>query len=278
MMDMNALIRSADEIEPLPATVARLITLTGDDNWSWPQVVDLIRLDPIMASRVLRVANSAAFYSSHGPIVKIDVAAKKLGISNILTIVMAGGVRGLMNEALPEFGWEKGQLWRNAVAASLVPEVCAGVLHIEVPGEATTAALLHNIGAFVMRRFIHSDEFGVLLETWAADGNLFSAEKTVFNINHAEVGGMILKKWKMPENIVKSVTYHHQPNPTYGKCADVVYLSCKVATKIIPPTRQMTDDALDAGVCERLGVTDEHFNTLVTVVSEYLDELISLYA
>ena len=74
MIDLDALIKSANEIDPLPATAARLVGLTSNDAWTWKQIVEVIKLDPIMVTRLLRLANSAAYYNSNGPIVSIGNA------------------------------------------------------------------------------------------------------------------------------------------------------------------------------------------------------------
>jgi HD-like signal output (HDOD) protein len=278
MIDLDALIKSANEIDPLPATAARLVGLTANDAWSWKQVVEVIKLDPIMVTRLLRLANSAAYYSANGPIVSIGNAVTKLGISNVLAVAIASGVSTLLSAEAPELGWGKNRLWRNAVAASLVPDTLSLQLSIQAPKEASTAALLHNIGILILRRYLKSRETSLLKKTLATTGDIYAAESELFNMNHAQIGGIILQKWNLPQTIVDLVIYHNKPNEHPGRCTDLVYLAYKIAGQIVPSTLDPDVSDIDAGVFERLQLSEEQYNATITIVTEHLEEIMSIYA
>ena len=278
MINIDVLLKSANEMEPLPTTAASLVGLTANDDWSWNQIVDIIKLDPIMATRVLRLANSAAYYTRSGPNVNIGTAAMRLGISNVLAIAIASGVNTLLKGDIPELGWGKNQLWRNAIAASLVPETVSVQLSIKVPGEASAAALLHNIGVLILRHYLKSDEVNQLKKIFSETGDIYAAENELFNMDHAEIGGMVLKRWNLPAPIVESVANHSKPNKSPKPCTDMVYLASKVAMDVVPPELDGRIPSFDSSVFERLNFNEERYNSLVAAVTEHLDEIISIYA
>lgn len=41
---------------------------------------------------------------------------------------------------------------------------------------------------------------------------LHRAERDVMSYDHADVGGLLLKEWKLPRSLENAVMYHHRPN------------------------------------------------------------------
>src|SRR5208282_5239925 len=41
---------------------------------------------------------------------------------------------------------------------------------------------------------------------------LFKAERESFGFDHADVGGLLLKEWKLPQKLTEAVAYHHNPD------------------------------------------------------------------
>ena len=60
---------------------------------------------------------------------------------------------------------------------------------------------------------------------------MIETEKRLLGVNHAEIGGRLLTRWKFPENLVAAVTHHHQPAAagSHSKLAAYVYLGNMVA-------------------------------------------------
>ncbi|MCX7871630.1 MAG: HDOD domain-containing protein, partial [bacterium] len=88
--------------------------------------------------------------------------------------------------------------------------------------------LLHDIGKIILSQYIE-DKIEEINYHVAKENLLFyEAEKKILGFNHAEVGSMLLNKWKIPKDIINTVKYHHNPyenkesNTLYTK---VVYLA-----------------------------------------------------
>jgi len=41
---------------------------------------------------------------------------------------------------------------------------------------------------------------------------LFKVERESLGFNHTDVGGLLLKEWKLPKNLTEAVAYHHNPD------------------------------------------------------------------
>ena len=88
--------------------------------------------------------------------------------------------------------------------------------------------LLHDMGKLIFNtarpelveriRKIGSDK-GVPMNTF---------EKLVAGVNHGELGALIAEKWNFPENIIKVIRHHHEPElapQEVRKLTSLVYLS-----------------------------------------------------
>ena len=191
MIDATALVKAAQGLDPLPATVARLASLVVRPDWSLNEAAHLVEFDAALTGRLLRLANSAAM-AGLSPVNTARDAIMRVGIGPALAFAAASGLRKELKRALPEYGLTDGQLWRHSVASALAVEPIARRSRTPVPPECFTAALIHDIGKIVLARFLSPEQL-----RWLADardlGGLSSlqAETEVLGVNHAGLGGQI---------------------------------------------------------------------------------------
>lgn len=128
---------------------------------------------------------------------------------------MASSVNGVMAREVPGYGLGRGELWRHAVAVSVISENLSKGLDLPVPEETFTAALLHDVGKLVLGGMVHADL--ARIEGALARGVSFeNAEREVLGLDHAEAGAEILERWSIPEGLVSAVRWHHAPDRSPG--------------------------------------------------------------
>ena len=71
------------------------------------------------------------------------------------------------------------------------------------------AGLLHDIGILLLDRFI-PEEYAQVRQDKERD--LLEREREILGIDHGEIGALLIAKWKMPEDIVAAVRWHHRPD------------------------------------------------------------------
>lgn len=73
-----------------------------------------------------------------------------------------------------------------------------------------TTGLLHDIGKVIFDQYLDEKYIKLLEEVEAESTNeLAERERKIFGMDHGEIGALLLKKWKFPEEIVKTVAVHH---------------------------------------------------------------------
>lgn len=205
----RALVSSVDALEPLPLTVIRLTEVISAGEHEVSEIAEIVSLDQALTAALLRRANSA-MAGSRAPVATVREAVVRLGSGPLLSMAFAATVGNRMNAALPAYGMVEGELWRNSVAASVTAEVVRSMANSYVPAEASTAALLHDIGKVIICSVYGPQTMAMLTKAAQTDDvSPLQVERQVFGADHAQIGGVVAGRWNLPETIVESVTYHH---------------------------------------------------------------------
>lgn len=116
----KASIQSLSSLRALPVVVEDIVDAASRPSCSLDDLERVLRKDPVIASRLIRSANSAAFLRG-APVGKIDDALRLLGVTNVVRIAIASGV-------ISREDWRKENsedlkvLWRNALSRALIHE------------------------------------------------------------------------------------------------------------------------------------------------------------
>ncbi len=195
-------------LPPAPMLVTKLLTLFRDENHDIDQVVELISCDPSLTAQLFRTCNSACF-AGEQPTGDIFDAVIRIGLYQVYCLVMA--IYGAKANSMP--GAEKGvdvkALWRHSVAAAVSASLVADEAG-QNKAEAFTAGLLHDIGKLVLAA-TEREAYASVIERANAGGVCLSElERGAFVIDHAELGGELMRRWELTPEIVAAVRYHHE--------------------------------------------------------------------
>jgi putative nucleotidyltransferase with HDIG domain len=195
-----------EQIALLPSVVARLVALDLRSPAAADEIVTLVRNDPPLALRLMKLAN--AKLPSGSKINTIPGALLRIGTGGIAKMIFALSV---IEVFVPH---TKGQrnLWIHSIQAALAAQRLA-VLRPDLglqPEECFLAGLLHDIGRFVI--FEHRpQELAQIDEADVADPRmLVAAELQACGFDHAALGYEVCRRWQLPESVCEMVKSHHQ--------------------------------------------------------------------
>jgi HD-like signal output (HDOD) protein len=278
VLDHNALLKAANELEPLPASVTRLATIVARENWNVSEVEEVVSLDQALTARLLRLANSAAS-ASRMPIGTVRGAVVRMGIGAILSIATAASVQRRIQQPIPQYGLSEGELWRHSAASALAAEALGAFCEEAVPPESLAAALLHDIGKTILARFMAPDLLILLGEARQRGGSTsLRAEVEVLGVHHGELGGLIAQHWKLPVRLVRGIIYHHSPQEGDDPVCDVVYLANIAAKKAGAGRFVIEEDAkVESSALDRVRLTEAGFDKLCEQVSLRMKDVVQRY-
>jgi HD-like signal output (HDOD) protein len=280
-IDLDELIRHANELEPLPASATRLAALLSEPDWDLPNIVAVIELDATLTARLLRVANSVSSGSTR-PITTTREAALRMGAATVAAIATGIGVRQRMLRSVPAYAAREDSLWRHSIACALAVQGMARHCKIAPPAEAFTAALLHDVGKLLLCQTLSANLIGLLRSTRDTGRSELEAEWEVLEVTHPELGGMVVQQWRLPPGIVQAVALHHAPLSTVKRehlatcravqLADWVAKAIGASIDGVVPKPEQIDP-----IRAEIGVSEKQFSALAEEVSAHLESTLAIY-
>lgn len=223
---IEQIIERADSLPRPPAAIAQLIEVINNPSSSFSQIVDVIRFDQEITSRILRLCNSAYFgASSH--VSSLDAAVKLLGTSKLLQFVMAAHSGPLLTPPQAGYGLPRGALWEHGVAVALASQRLGKQLEFPRPGTLFTAGLLHDMGKLLLNEQVGREYARIAARCRAEGISFIEAEQQVLGTTHAEVGARVAQRWRLPEEIIRVIRHHHEPSACQpaDQAVDIVHVA-----------------------------------------------------
>lgn len=204
---MNELMQAIEkDLPPLPSVAMEAMTLVEDPDSRARDLAELISQDQALASRVLKIVNSA-FYGMRGPVDSVTRAVVTLGWGEVHSLVLTAACQAMHTSA----SFSDQLLWDHALAVSQVARKLAVKCRFPRLVEASTAGLLHDLGKIVMDRHL-GERYQVVVDlVGQKDTSFLEAEQILLDYDHAQVGGMIVESWKLSPALVEAVRWHHDP-------------------------------------------------------------------
>ena len=258
----------------MPAAALKLLTLLKDENTSNAQIEQILRYEPGLTANILKLTNSA-YFGLPTKIGSIRQAILMIGWKKLTQIVLASCVSAIIDKPVQGYDLSAGDLWRHSVAVSVASEMLVKELKLSVSEEVFTAALLHDVGKMVLGRYVKED-IAVIDGEEMQDVPFEQVERSMFGIDHAEIGANILRRWSFPPAMISAVRWHHEPDaaPKPNHLIDVVHVAdilCLMSG--IGVGREGLQYRPSPTACERIGLTEEHLEKVASQTLQWANEL-----
>ncbi|MEK7280066.1 MAG: HDOD domain-containing protein [Nitrospirota bacterium] len=190
---------------PVVPVVANKVLSAAADPESTARLLGLvISRDQALASRVLRIANSA-FYGVNRQINTISEAVTIIGFDGIKNLALALSMRGIYKS----FGLLEQLLWDHSAGVAIAAQLAASHVHLKQKEEVFISGLLHDVGKIVLLNQEREKYTRVVQLVYNEDYSFSRAEEEIFGFDHAIVGSMVIKKWNFPDFLVSIARYHN---------------------------------------------------------------------
>ena len=107
-------------------------------------------------------------------------------------------------------GFNIAEFWTHSVGVAAISRYLAEKIRCQSLEDVFTAGLLHDVGKIILVQSFPDLFKRVWLSTKENNLSFYEAEKKELSINHARIGGYLAKKWKLPQNLIDVIQYHHK--------------------------------------------------------------------
>ena len=201
--------KASQVLPSLGVIITQLQELTSQPSTRIQQITDLIRTDPSLTVKILRLANSA-FYAPIEPILHIDEAVIFLGLNQIRTSILTARLIE-QSIAVPHelLSWR--DFWLHEIGVAVVLQHLSGYMKESRVTEETyyVMGLFHDIGKLVLA-LLSPDYFEkTLREAKARHCDLSPIEIDIVGLNHASIGAWYLQQQGLPPSLYEAIRLHH---------------------------------------------------------------------
>jgi HD-like signal output (HDOD) protein/ActR/RegA family two-component response regulator len=209
---LRQLVSRLSALPSLPALYTQLLDELQSAQTTVKRVGEIISMDVGMTAKILQMVNSA-FFGLGRPLTSPGEAVGYLGLDRVKALVLSIQVFSEFKaDGLP--GFSPARLWAHSLMAGKLAETVAKTARTDPPmssAEAFTAGLLHDTGKLVLAARL-PEYYGEAINLARAEGvTPAEAERRVFGVTQAEVGGYLLGLWGLPPALVDAVAFHDRP-------------------------------------------------------------------
>jgi len=208
MKDIEKIISRIDKLKPVSRVANKILEFIEDSEGSASDLSEIIIYDQAVTANLLKICNSA-YYGLSRQVDSVQRAVVFLGINKVVDIVIMAGCAENLRTSQKGYDLCEGELWKNSVSSALMARDLAEKKKLTNVHMIFTAALLKDIGKLVLSQYV-ADSFERINRLVTDQGYSFKeAEQEVIGIDHAQLGAMVLEKWKFSQKMVDIVRNHH---------------------------------------------------------------------
>jgi HD-like signal output (HDOD) protein len=209
----------------MPELASRLLRSLARDDLSLAELAGLIARDPSLATKVLRLANSARF-GTQREVASLRDAANLIGLRGLRDLTLAACLAGMFP---PSTGFDRARFWRHGVATAGHARVLAPMAGID-PDEAYLAGLLLRTGRLLMLQ-VHPAQVARIDALADQPDSLIGHERALLSCSHAEVSAELARRWRFPSPLAQALAAAADPLAAqpFATMAGVVRLASTLA-------------------------------------------------
>lgn len=266
----------------LPDVYLRLREVMASDNASMADAAEVLSLDPALAARVLRMANSA-FYGFRAQVETVTRAASILGMQKLHDLALAAGVssalRGLDNELM-----DLDTFWYRSVHCGFLARAIGEGAGLRNGESLFIRGLLHDIGHLVLfRHYPNECRLAMSRADEGLDARLYE-EQQMIGIDALQFAAELARVWQLPKTYVDTFAHLMRPEDVAGPIAreiamlhvavqftggmDSDLLIEQVVDRIRPPVWRIAELPPDVGAAALDAATLEMVDAMYRILTQ----------
>ncbi|MFH1350840.1 MAG: HDOD domain-containing protein [Pseudomonadota bacterium] len=276
-LDPNELIHDEINLPTLPAIYEELTEHINNPRSSAKDIGNVICKDVSFSARLLKLVNSV-FYGFPSKIDSLSRAVTIVGFKQLSNLVMGISVINAF-KGIPSDIIDMKSFWEHSLACGIIARILAGYVKIQNTERLFVGGLLHDVGRLLLCSVkpLHVKE--IILKARLSEKLLYRVEPQMIGFDHATLGGILLKKWRLPVSVESIVKNHHTPmeakdpvEPAIAHLADIMANAlgkgCS-GEQFIPPLNVSAWESIELSI-NSLGLTIKQMNRQIEEISRHL--------
>lgn len=236
--DLNKILDSIQDIPTLPSIANKVIQAINDPQSNAKHIADIVKNDPALTARLLKVSNSA-YYAGFSPCTSVQNAITRMGLMQIKRMVFSISILDAFDK-YGAAGFNIKDFWKHSIAVAYNTRTIGKISRFRDNEELFTAGLLHDLGMLIIIKYM-PEMFDAIMKKMeiSPEISFYDCERSDFPISHCEIGSWLSVRWQMSREIQSVIFNHHNPpiNSTIFEkdivmFSAIVYLADRLSTRL----------------------------------------------
>lgn len=215
MASARNLIDKFTDIKTLPTVAIKVTQLANAESTTIQDFEEVIKLDSVLVMRLIRLVNSP-FFGLTTKVESISKAVVYVGIKQLRSLVAVEAARDFFSDSNKNPYFPNKNLWINSATVAVLGQLISNRIFGQEGDDVFLAAILHDIGLIVESQVV-PEEFHKACHAYNSGDQdlLYTGEDEIIGTNHTKIGAMMAKDWKLPDQVVEAIRYHHNHTKSY---------------------------------------------------------------
>jgi HD-like signal output (HDOD) protein len=247
-----------------------VLSALEQDNITFKAIDDMTKVDPALHSGIIKMANSAYYSGAFSEIKDVQKALVRVGLSNVKAFLINFINKSIASNKELLFAEEISESVSKSLKIASLCYVMADFFRVCSTTAMFSTGMLSKLGEIFMYAIISDYISGEDFEGHKPEGY-----KAMVDRNSLMVGGMLLKKWKFPEDYYIPVLSSNSLNEnSYMNETRILFLACHMVNYF--DTGEAGKEITDALKLTNIQLSDKQLNRIRTEAQKHLNEIMSI--
>lgn len=278
MPTAQGLIKKFITAKTLPHVAIRLTKLISDENSTMQDFEKMMKMDPTLVLRLLRVVNSS-YYGLRQKVNSISRAVVVIGMNNLRNMIVTEALKDIFKESQEQGALSRNRLWLHCAAVSICSQMISERIFGQNGENAFLCGILHDIGMIVEDQTTH-DLFNRMCKAYAQDsGPIIDHEKEIIGTDHCEVGYLLAKDWNLPFEVQEGIKQHHDvlKEVSPSSITGIIQISEYIVSKLDYTAMPGMNTTLSSPLADHIRENVEEYKALVKDLPDEMSRANDLY-
>ncbi len=278
MSKTEEILNHLKKVKTLPHVAIKLTQVISNDSCTVRDLEDIIKLDPTLIIRLLKLINSP-YYGLINKVESISDAVIYIGLENLRNMIVMEAVKDIFKESLNDSDFSGKKLWFHCAVVGICCQMIAERIFSIKSEDSFLCGILHDIGLIIEYQ-VESKLLQDVLDQYDPDkNNLCEMEKKIIGTDHCLLGSAITKEWKLPHNVQLGIKTHHtvmekvDPSSIQGIIQIAEYLAVRLNHKAVPSMKAVLSQPLMIHMKNNI----DEYKTIMTDLPEEIDKAKEMY-